>query len=218
MSDQDTFKRNAAKAAMGYVERGMLIGVGTGSTTNYFIDMLGEMSNDIRGAVASSSVTEDRLRKNGIKVMTLADGDPDLYVDGADRFNQHRQLIKGGGGALTGEKIVASASKRFICIADETKSEMQLGKTFPLPIAVVPSARSSVARQLVALGSNPVYRNGFTTDQGNVILDVYDLDISEPIAMEQKLNNIPGIVCNGIFALNPADVVLIGNATGAKVL
>lgn len=218
MSDQNTFKKNAAIAAMRYIEDGMIVGVGTGSTTNYFIDLLGEKASSIRGAIASSAATEDRLKKNGIQVLTLADGDPDIYVDGADRFNALKQLIKGGGGALTGEKIVASVSKKFICIADETKREIRLGSSFPLPIAVIPAARSSVARQILAMGGNPVYRNGFMTDNGNVILDIHDLDFNEPIAMEQKLNNIPGIVCNGIFALNPADVVLIGNATGAEIL
>ncbi|MAZ43746.1 MAG: ribose 5-phosphate isomerase A [Legionellales bacterium] len=218
MSDQNTFKKNAAAAAMRYIEDGMLVGVGTGSTTNYFIDMLAEKRDSIRGAISSSGATEDRLKKNGIPVMTLADGDPDVYVDGADRFNNLKQLIKGGGGALTGEKIVASVSRKFICIADETKREVRLGTSFPLPIAVIPAARSSVARQILAMGGNPVYRNGFMTDNGNVILDIHDLAFDEPIAMEQKLNNIPGIVCNGIFALHAADVVLIGNAAGADVL
>lgn len=213
---QDDYKKAAANAAMAYIEPGMLVGVGTGSTTNYFIDALAAMKDSIRGAVPSSLATETLLKNLHIPVATLNDGDPDVYVDGADRFNGHRQLIKGGGGALTGEKIVATASKLFICIADVTKEEQALGKTFPLPLAVVPMARSAVGRAIVKMGGDPVYRDGFTTDQGNIILDVHNMTINEPIAMETALNEIPGIVCNGLFAHRSADVLLIGGPNGVE--
>lgn len=213
---QDDYKKAAALAAMAYVKPGMLVGVGTGSTTNYFIDALASMKDDIIGAIPSSKVSETRLSNLGIKIATLSDGDPDIYVDGADRFNKHLQLIKGGGGALTGEKIVATAAKQFICIADISKEEVALGKTFPLPLAVVPMARSSVARQLVKLGGDPIYRNGFTTDQGNIILDVHNLTINEPLALETQLDQMPGVVCNGLFAHCRADVLLIGGPDGVE--
>ncbi len=217
MSDQQTQKKSAAKAALEYIEDGMILGVGTGSTVNCLIELLPTIR--LAGAVASSQVTEDRLKALGIEVVDLNfAGTLDIYIDGADEVNEHLQLIKGGGGALTREKIVAAASKKFICMVDESKRVDILGRNFPVPIEVLPQARSYVARQLAEMGAEPVYREGFVTDYGNVILDVYDLDVSNPIALEKELNNIVGVVCNGIFAANQADVLLKAGNNGVETL
>lgn len=211
---KDEIKQAVAKAALEYVQAGTVIGVGTGSTANFFIDALAGIKHKIEGAVASSVATANRLKGHGILVLELNEtGDLPLYVDGADEATQHLHLIKGGGGALTREKIVAAASKKFVCIADESKLVGVLGE-FPLPIEVIPMARSFVARQLVKLGGNPMLRENFTTDNGNLILDVRGLEILEPAKLEATLNNIPGIVTNGLFAIRPADVLLLGSEKG----
>jgi len=215
---QDEMKKAAAQAALAYVETGTIIGIGTGSTANHFIDLLAGIKGKIEGTVASSVASTERLKKHGIPVFDLnAVGDLSLYVDGADESSHHLHLIKGGGGALTREKIVAAASKMFVCIADETKLVDVLGK-FPLPVEVIPMARSYVARQIVKLGGQPELREGFTTDNGNVILDVHNLKIMNPVELETKLNNIVGVVTNGLFALRPADVLILGTPNGAKTL
>ncbi len=217
MSDQQTQKQSAAKAALQYIEEGMILGVGTGSTVNCLIELLPTIK--LAGAVASSQVTEDRLKALGIEVVDLNfAGTLDIYIDGADEVNEHLQLIKGGGGALTREKIVAASSNKFICMVDESKRVDILGRAFPVPIEVLPQARSYVARQLVRLGGEPVYREGFITDYGNVIIDTYDLDVSNPLALEKELNNIVGVVCNGIFAANQADVLLKASNNGVEIL
>ena len=211
-------KKAAAQAALDYVETGTIIGIGTGSTANHFIDLLAGIKGRIEGTVASSVASAERLKKHGIPVFDLnAVGDLSLYVDGADESSRHLHLIKGGGGALTREKIVAAASKKFVCIADESKLVDVLGK-FPLPVEVIPMARSYVARQIVKLGGQPVLREGFTTDNGNVILDVHNLKIMNPVELEGKLNNIVGVVTNGLFAMRPADVLILGTPSGAKTL
>ena len=211
-------KKAAARAALDYVETGSIIGIGTGSTANHFIDLLAGIKGRIEGTVTSSVASAERLKKHGIPVFDLnAVGDLSLYVDGADESSRHLHLIKGGGGALTREKIVAAASKKFVCIADETKLVDVLGK-FPLPVEVIPMARSYVARQIVKLGGQPVLREGFTTDNGNLILDVHNLKIMNPVELEGKLNNIAGVVTNGLFAMRPADVLILGTPSGAKTL
>jgi len=218
MSDLNLIKQNAAQAALEYIESKMIIGVGTGSTTNYFIDALVKVKSYIEAAVASSVATEQRLKAHGIPCIELNSVDRlSLYVDGADQINAHLQLIKGGGGALTREKIIAQAAENFICIADHTKRQGVFG-AFPLAVEVIPIARSMVAREIVKLGGSPVYREGFVTDNGNIILDIYNLVINEPIQLEQKLNNIPGLVTNGLFAIRRADIALIADKNGvAKV-
>ncbi|HEX7026156.1 MAG TPA: ribose-5-phosphate isomerase RpiA [Gammaproteobacteria bacterium] len=215
----DRLKRIAAETALHYVEEDSIVGVGTGSTANHFIDLLGEkFRNRIQGAVASSEASTERLKRLGIPVLDLNSvGDIPLYVDGADEANSLLQLIKGGGGALTREKIVASASRKFVCIADESKKVDVLG-AFPLPVEVIPIARSYVARQLVKLGGNPELRPDFKTDNGNIILDVHNLEILEPIKMEQAINNIPGVVTVGLFAMRPADMLILGTPEGSRVL
>ncbi len=211
-------KQAVAEAALTYVEAGTIIGVGTGSTANFFIDALARIKNRIDGTVASSLATEKRLKSHGIPVLELNEVDGlSVYVDGADESNHYLQLIKGGGGALTREKIVAAASRKFVCIADESKLVDMLG-AFPLPIEVIPMARSFVAREMVKLGGKPVYREGFTTDNGNVIIDVHNLEIMEPAKLEAELNNIPGVVTNGLFALRPADVLLLGTPNGVRTV
>ncbi|MFD2111534.1 ribose-5-phosphate isomerase RpiA [Thiorhodococcus fuscus] len=215
--NQDDLKRQAAKAALDYVEGGV-IGVGTGSTVNHFIDALATVKNRIEGAVSSSEASTQRLRQHGIEVLDLnAAGELSLYVDGADESNARLELVKGGGGALTREKIVAAASARFVCIADESKLVDRLG-TFPLPIEVIPMARSYVAREIVQIGGTPVWREGFVTDNGNLILDVHNLQIEAPAEMETRINDIAGVVTVGIFALRPADVLILGSAQGPKTL
>ncbi len=213
---QDEMKKAVAKAALEHVVPNTIIGIGTGSTANHFIDFLAGMKGQIEGTVASSEASAKRLKGHGIEVFDLNSVDSiSVYVDGADETNHYRHLIKGGGGALTREKIVAAASKKFVCIVDETKVVDILGK-FPLPVEVIPMARSYVARELAKLGGMPVYREGFVTDNGNVILDVQGLEIMEPVKLEQTLNNITGVVTNGLFAMRPADVVLVGTPTGVK--
>lgn len=218
MSDQDGIKQRVAEAAMEFVEDDMVVGVGTGSTVNFFIDALAGMKHRIHGAVSSSEASTQRLTGHGIRVLDLNDtGDLPLYVDGADETDRHRRLIKGGGGALTREKIVAGASERFVCIVDESKIVDMLG-AFPLPVEVIPMAQSYVARQIVRQGGQPELRSGFTTDNGNVILDVYNLQLTDPAAMERTLTCIPGVVTVGIFALRPADLVLVGSSGGVDRL
>lgn len=213
---QDEMKKAVADAALEYVEPGMIVGIGTGSTANFFIDGLAAMKGKIDGTVASSEASAERLKNHGIEVFDLnAVGNIPLYVDGADESNKYLHLIKGGGGALTREKIVAGASEKFICIADESKLVDCLGE-FPLPVEVVPMARSFVARQMVKLGGEPVYRDGFVTDNGNIILDVHNLQIMEPTKLEEQINNIAGVVTVGIFAVRPADVLLLGSQDGVK--
>ncbi|HEX7029076.1 MAG TPA: ribose-5-phosphate isomerase RpiA [Gammaproteobacteria bacterium] len=214
----DDRKRAAAVAALDHLDDARVIGVGTGSTVNHFIDALAGIRSRIDGAVSSSDASTGRLKKAGIPVLDLnSTGDLDVYVDGADEATRHLQLIKGGGGALTREKIVAEASRRFVCIADDSKLVDVLG-AFPLPVEVIPMARSLVARKLAALGGRPALREGFTTDNGNVILDVHNLEILEPAALESRINDIPGVVTCGIFALRPADVLLLGGENGVKEL
>ena len=214
----DEMKKAAAEAALDYVKSGMVIGIGTGSTANHFIDALARVKGRVEGTVASSNASAERLKKHGIAVLDLnASGDLALYVDGADEATRHRHLIKGGGGALTREKIVAAASKQFVCIADESKLVDVLGQ-FPLPVEVIPMARSYVAREIVKLGGQPRLRAGFTTDNGNVILDVHNLSILNPLELEEKLDHLAGVVSNGIFARRPADVLILGGAGGVRVL
>ncbi|MBK1672588.1 ribose 5-phosphate isomerase A [Ectothiorhodospira shaposhnikovii] len=218
MSNQDQMKKAAAEAALEYVEDGMIVGIGTGSTANHFIDLLAKMKGRIDGTVASSEASAERLRGHGIPVMDLnAVGPIPLYVDGADEATRHLHLIKGGGGALTREKIVAAASERFVCIADDSKLVNVLG-TFPLPVEVIPMARSHVGRAMLKLGGQPELRHGFTTDNGNLILDVFNLDITDPVAMETEINQIAGVVTAGIFARRPADVLILGGQDGVKTL
>ncbi|MBF5040687.1 MULTISPECIES: ribose-5-phosphate isomerase RpiA [unclassified Methylophilus] len=215
-AQQDALKLEVAKAAVNYVKDG-IIGVGTGSTANFFIDELAKVKHKITGAVASSEATAQRLRNHGIEVFDLNSVDSmDIYVDGADEITEHMHMLKGGGGALTREKIVAAVAKSFICICDESKFVPVLGK-FPLPVEVLPMARSHVARELVKLGGQPQLRD-FTTDNGNLILDVHGLSITDPIAMEAKINQIVGVVTNGLFAARPANVLLLATPNGVKTL
>ncbi|MDT8388567.1 MAG: ribose-5-phosphate isomerase RpiA [Thiogranum sp.] len=212
----DELKKQVAQAAIDYIETGTIVGVGTGSTANYFIDALAGIKSRIDGTVASSVASAERLKSHGIRVLDLNEaGELSVYVDGADETNDYLQLIKGGGGALTREKIVAGASRKFICICDESKLVKVLG-AFPLPIEVIPMARSFVARELVKMGAQPELRQGFTTDNGNIILDVKGMDIMEPRKIESELNNIPGVVTVGLFANRPADVLLLGTARGVE--
>lgn len=212
----DDKKKAAAAAAIEYVEHGSVVGVGTGSTANHFIDALVHIKGRLDGAVASSVATAERLKRAGIPVFDLnATGDLALYVDGADEATEHRYLVKGGGGALTREKIVAAASVKFVCIADNSKLVPVLGK-FPLPVEVIPMARSYVARRIVVLGGDPVWRQGCTTDNGNVILDVHNLNIVNPVELEAMLDTITGVVANGLFARRPADVLLLGTDRGVR--
>lgn len=218
--DQDQLKQAVAKAALDYIaprlESNSVIGVGTGSTANFFIDLLAGIKTQFDGAVASSDATAERLKAHGIPVYDLnSAGTIEFYVDGADETNAHLELIKGGGAALTREKIVAAVAKTFICIADESKKVEILGQ-FPLPVEVIPMARSHVGREIVRLGGDPVYRDGVTTDNGNIIIDIYNMDISRPILVEEKLNQIVGVVTNGLFARRPADLLLLGTANGVE--
>lgn len=218
MMSQDEKKQAVALAALTYVQEGAIIGVGTGSTVNYFIDALGSKANKIQGAVSSSEASTKKLQALGIEVFDLNSvGSFDVYVDGADEVTKHKHMIKGGGAALTREKIVSAVAKKFICIVDNSKRVGVLG-AFPLPVEVIPMARSYVAREIVKLGGDPVYRQGVVTDNGNVILDVYNLEILKPIELEKKLNNIVGVVTNGLFAARGADVVLIATDNGVEVL
>lgn len=215
---QDEMKRKAAEAAMAYVVEDEIVGVGTGSTVNHFIDCLAEIKGKIKGAVSSSEASTELLKQHGIQVMDLNSVDLiPVYIDGADESNHNLSLIKGGGGALTREKIIAGASKKFVCIADESKLVDVMGK-FPLPIEVIPMARSYIARKLVALGGRPVWRENFVTDNGNVILDIHDMDIMEPIKMENEINSWAGVVTCGLFANRGADVLILGTPDGAKTV
>jgi len=204
-------KRLAGEKAIEFVEDGMIVGVGTGSTVAYFIDALGGIRDRIKGAVSSSEQSTARLKQHGIEVLDLNHtGTLSLYVDGADECDPHKRLIKGGGAALTREKIIAEASKQFICIIDPSKQVPVLGK-FPLPVEVIPMARSLVAREILAMtGGQPVWRDGVVTDNGNVVLDIHNLSITDPVAMERDINQIPGVVSVGLFARRPADIVIIG--------
>ena len=214
MSNTEQGKKLAAQAAIEYVPAGSVVGVGTGSTVNYFIDELAKIKGRIEGAVSSSEASTQRLRDHGIEVFDLNSvNDVPVYIDGADESNENLQLIKGGGGALTREKIIAQMAKKFVCIADETKLVDVLG-AFPLPVEVIPMARSMIARELVKHGGQPVYRDGFVTDNGNQILDVHNLRIMEPAKLEAELNDLPGVVTVGIFALRPADLLILGTADG----
>lgn len=216
--NQNEMKKAAALAALAYINDVDIIGVGTGSTVNFFIDALAGIKQQFDGTVASSEASAQRLKAHGIPVYDLnAVNAVPVYVDGADEANARLELIKGGGGALTREKIIAAAAERFVCIADESKFVPVLG-TFPLPVEVIPMARSLVARALVKLGGDPVYREGCLTDNGNIILDVFNLDIRNAVALEQRINNITGVVTNGLFAQRPADVLLLSHATGIKTL
>jgi len=213
---QDQLKEAVARAAIAHVVPDTIVGVGTGSTANFFIDALAEMKNRVPGAVASSEATKKRLEAHGIRVFDLNEvSDIPVYVDGADEVNARLHMIKGGGGALTREKIVAAVATKFVCIADASKQVEVMGR-FPLPVEVIPMAREHVARQLARLGGQPKLRDGFTTDNGNVILDVHGLSITEPAELEAAINQIVGVVTNGLFALRGADVLLIGAADGVK--
>ena len=219
---QDEQKKAAAQAALDYIaprlDADSIVGVGTGSTANHFIDLLAGIKTDFEGAVASSEATAERLRSHGIPVYDLnAIGALEFYVDGADEANGHLELIKGGGAALTREKIVAAVARTFVCIADTSKKVEILGR-FPLPVEVIPMARSHVGREIVKLGGDPVYREGVTTDNGNIIIDVHNIDLSRPLVMEEKTNQITGVVTNGLFARRPADVLLLAGASGVETL
>lgn len=211
---QQAQKQQVAQAALKFIRPDMVLGVGTGSTVNCFIEALASSGTRIEAAVSSSEATTVLLKTHGIEVRDLnLAGTLDLYIDGADEFDVHRRLIKGGGGALTREKIVTAASRRFVCIVDESKKVGVLGK-FPLPVEVIPMARSFVARQLVAMGGQPELRQNVTTDNGNVILDVHNMDLVDPVSIEQRLNNLPGVVTNGLWAIRPADLVLMATSSG----
>ena len=219
---QEELKLEVAKEAFNYVEslieRDTIIGVGTGSTANFFIEELGKISSKIEGAIASSEETARRLRSIGIPVFDLNTvGEVRIYVDGADEANPHLHLIKGGGAALTREKIIAAASKEFVCIADESKLVPVLGK-FPLPVEVIPMSRSFVGRQIVKLGGDPVYREGCVTDNGNHIIDIFNMEITQPAATEAELNQITGIVTNGLFAKRRADQLFVGTTSGTRII
>ena len=216
--NHDDRKRRAAEAALAYVEDGMVVGVGTGSTVNHFIAALAARPGSVSAAVSSSVASSRLLGEAGVEVVDLnAAGPLELYVDGADEATRHLQLIKGGGGALTREKIVAAASRRFVCIVDDSKLVDVLGR-FPLPVEVIPMARSHVARQLVGLGGQPVWREGFVTDNGNLILDVHHLQIVDPAGLERAINQVAGVVTVGLFAERPADVLIVASEQGVQTL
>ena len=213
---QQNQKRQVAEAALTHVRSDSVLGVGTGSTVNCFIEALAASGIRIEAAVSSSEASTRLLQSHGFEVRDLnLAGTLDLYIDGADEFDAHRRLIKGGGGALTREKIITAASRKFVCIADESKKVGVLGK-FPLPVEVIPMARSFVARQLVAMGGQPELRQGFITDNGNVILDVHNMDLVDPVGVEKQLNNLPGVVTCGLWALRPAEVVLMATTSGIE--
>ena len=216
--NQDQLKRQAAEKVVEFLPSGGVLGVGTGSTVNHFIDVLADVKGRFDGAVSSSEASTERLKAIGMQVLDLNSvGELEVYVDGADESNHQLHLIKGGGGALTREKIIAAASKKFVCIADESKLVDVMGK-FPLPVEVIPMARSYVARELVKLGGTPVWRDGFVTDNGNIILDVENLEIMEPVKLENRINQIAGVVTVGIFGNRPADVLILGSASGPRTI
>jgi ribose 5-phosphate isomerase A len=215
---QDELKQAVAREAIKYVAEDAVIGVGTGSTVNFFIDELAKIKGRITGAVASSDKSAERLKAHGIRLFDLNSvNELPVYIDGADEITEHLAVIKGGGGALTREKIVAAVATKFVCIADESKLVPVLGK-FPLPVEVIPMARAYVARQMVRLGGQPKLREGFTTDNGNIVLDVWGLSILNPVELEAAVNNIPGVVTNGLFARRGADVLLLGTREGVKTI
>jgi ribose 5-phosphate isomerase A len=215
---QDDLKQAVAREAIRYVVDDAVIGVGSGSTANFFIDELGKVKNRIAGAVASSEKTAERLKRHGIRLLDLNGVDElPVYIDGADEITEHLAMIKGGGGALTREKIVSAVAKKFVCIADESKLVPVLGK-FPLPVEVIPMARAYVGRQMVRLGGQPKLREGFTTDNGNMVLDVWGLSILNPVELETAINNVTGVVTNGLFARRGADVLLLGTKNGVRTL
>lgn len=215
---QDEMKRHAAWAALEFISKDSIVGVGTGSTVNHFIDALASIKHNIRGAVSSSEQSTAKLKQLGIAVLDLNEiSELSIYIDGADEINSQKQMIKGGGAALTREKIVAAVAKTFVCIVDSTKQVDVLGR-FPLPIEVIPMASSYVSRQLLKLGARPVLRQGVLTDNGNQIIDAHDLQITDPLALEQQLNNIVGVVTNGLFARRPADIVLVGSSNGTQII
>ncbi|XOD70457.1 MAG: ribose-5-phosphate isomerase RpiA [Sodalis sp. (in: enterobacteria)] len=216
---QDELKKSAALAALKYIQPGAIVGVGTGSTTAYFIDALGSIKHKIEGAVSSSTSSSAKLKSLGIPLFDLNDVDSvEIYVDGADEINSSIQMIKGGGGALTREKIISAAARKFICIADISKLVDVLGTTVPLPIEVIPLAKTWVERELVRLGARPIYRQGVVTENGNIILDIHDLFILDAVALEEKINNITGVVTVGLFARRAADVALIGSEQSLKII
>jgi ribose 5-phosphate isomerase A len=216
--NQDELKRQAAEKALEFLPDSGILGIGTGSTVNYFIDLLAPIKGRYDGAVSSSEASSKRLQAIGMQVLDLnSAGELEVYVDGADESNHQLHLIKGGGGALTREKIIAAASKKFVCIADASKLVSVMGE-FPLPVEVIPMARSYVARELVKLGGTPQWREDFITDNGNLILDVHHMEIMEPMKLEAEINNIVGVVTVGLFAQRPADVLILGNEDGAKVI
>ena len=215
---KDQKKLIAAKASLNYIQSGQIIGVGTGSTVNQLIELLPSIKDDIEAVVSSSRATTALLEQQGFEVSMLnAVGDVDIYIDGADEANKHRQLIKGGGGALTREKILASAARKFVCIIDDSKQVGMLGK-FPLPIEVIPMAQTQVARKLSLLRGHPIWRENFLTDNGNHILDVHNLQITNPVELETRINQIPGVVTVGLFANMPADVLIVGSDDGVRTL
>ncbi|SJL85256.1 ribose-5-phosphate isomerase RpiA [Vibrio palustris] len=215
---QDEMKKAAGWAALQYVEKGSIVGVGTGSTVNHFIDALGSIKNDIEGAVSSSEASTEKLKALGIEVFDCNQvSHLDIYVDGADEINPYKDMIKGGGAALTREKIVAAIADKFICIIDETKTVDMLGE-FPLPVEVIPMARSYIGREIVKLGGDPAYREGVVTDNGNIILDIHNMKIANPKELERQLNALPGVVTNGLFAARGADIVIVGSSQGARII
>ena len=215
--NQDEKKATVAAAALDYIENGQIVGIGSGTTVHALINQLSRVKNKIEAVVSSSELTTKMILEKDIRVINLKESGPlPLYIDGADESNSKKQLIKGGGGALTREKIIANASKRFICMIDDSKLVKALGK-FPLPIEVIGMAQSFVALELIKIGGRPVYRDGFKTDNGNIILDVHNLEISEPIALEEKINNIPGVVTNGLFAIRPADHLLVSSENNIEL-
>ena len=216
--DQDEKKINAAKASLDYIQDGTILGVGTGSTVNHLIDLLPDIRNKIQSLVSSSTATTARLEKHGFEVSMLnAVGDVDIYIDGADEATKHMQLIKGGGGALTREKILAGASRKFVCVIDDSKQVGMLG-SFPLPIEVIPMAQSFVARKMVKMRGQPIWRENFVTDNGNHILDVHNMSISNPLEMETRINQLPGVVTVGLFAHRAADVLIVGDDSGVRIV
>ncbi len=216
--DQSAKKMAAAKASLEHIEHGFVLGVGTGSTVNFLIDLLPPLRQRIQAVVSSSEETTKRLEKHGFEVSSLNSvGDLDLYIDGADEATKHLHLVKGGGGALTREKVLAAAARKFVCVVDDSKLVGMLGK-FPLPLEVLPMAQAFVARQIIKLRGQPIWRENFVTDNGNHILDVHNLTITNPLEMETRLNQLPGVVTVGIFSHRPADVLLIGEAGGVRTM